>query len=58
MEKKGERKKDTTNSLGLLVGISLDAEIRQLKGVGLRSKERQMQQITRGRGHKRRKRDK
>lgn len=58
MERKGKRKKYTTNSLGLLVGISLDAEIRQPKGVELRSKERQMQQITRGRGHKGRKWDK
>lgn len=39
--------KDTTNSLGLLVKVSLDAGIRRPKGVGLGSNGRHMEQITR-----------
>lgn len=39
--------KDTTNSLGLLVKVFLDAGIRPPRGVGLGSNGRHMEQITR-----------
>lgn len=49
MERKGRRKKDTTNNLGLLVGVSLDAGIGQPKGWGSRA-VKDLEQIAKGEG--------
>lgn len=55
MGKKGKRKKDAANSLGLLVGGLPGCWNKETQRVGLRSKEIHMEQIARGKGHERRK---